>query len=811
MITRNGLLAVGIAAGFAGLAHAGVPTQISEIRVDQGGADNDEYFELSGTPGTSLDGLTYLVIGDGATGSGTIEAVVTLTGSSIPASGFFVAAEDTFSIGAADLVTILNFENSDNVTHLLVDGFSGAISDDLDTDDDGVLDVLPWTSVVDAVGLLETPGSGEFLYAEALGGVNIGPDGTFAVAQAYRCSPDGDWTVGEFDLGVTDTPGATNLECPPPPVDADGDGINDDVDNCELFNPTQSDCNGNLIGDACEIADGSQFDFNEDGIPDECEGIVFNELIYFLPADGDTNGDGIADFNDDEFIEIANTTGGPLDLSGWSLFAGGALRHTFPEGSIVENECAVVVFGGGIPNGLFGGSLVQVSSEGGLDFGNAGDTVILVDPSSQPRAAYTYAAADAPNQSLTRDPDLFGDEPLVPHGDAVGSIGPWSPGTQVNGESFPGCSDAVDTDLDGIPDENDNCPSLPNPLQEDCDGDGIGDVCEIADGTQADCNFNNVPDDCEIEDRIGIDCDGNGQLDDCQIAANPKLDANNNGVIDSCEVVAPLGLVVNEVRPSESGPDDDEYFELAGDAGSSLNGLFYIIIGDGNGGVGGSGVIEEVVPLNGLSIPADGFFLCVEETYTLTSIFDADLILADGRLNMENGDNVTHVLVRNLRSGIGTDVDLNDDGVVDNPAWLEVIDVVGIIEEANPPQNTEFSYGEALGGTDVGPDGDFFPGHVWRCANDPGSWGIGSFDTADPLATDTPGVANADCDAEPVVCPGDVNGDEVVDFQDLLSLLAAFGPCDPGAPCPADFDASGSVDFQDLLTLLAAYGPCPTP
>ena len=35
----------------------------------------------------------------------------------------------------------------------------------------------------------------------------------------------------------------------------------------------------------------------------------------------------------------------------------------------------------------------------------------------------------------------------------------------------------TDTDLDGIPDDQDNCPNTANPDQVDSDGDGVGDAC----------------------------------------------------------------------------------------------------------------------------------------------------------------------------------------------------------------------------------------------------------------------------------------------------------------------------------------------
>ncbi len=201
----------------AAAAHGQV---INEIRIDRAGADNDEYFELFGTPGTSLGTFTYLVVGDGATGSGTIEAVIPLTGQSLDAGGFFVAAEATFTLGAADLVTSINFENGDNVTHFLVDGFTGAINQDLDTNDDGVLDLTPWSAEISRVALIEeeNPPSGtEFHY----GPPTVGPDGTFVPAHVKRC-PDGsaDFAIGAFDAATgSDTPGTANDCSGPVPLE----------------------------------------------------------------------------------------------------------------------------------------------------------------------------------------------------------------------------------------------------------------------------------------------------------------------------------------------------------------------------------------------------------------------------------------------------------------------------------------------------------------------------------------------------------------------------------------------------------------
>lgn len=193
---------------------------INEVRVDQTGTDNDEYFELAGSPGTSLSDLTYLVIGDGAGGSGVIEAVIPLAGI-VPARGYFLVVEATFSLtSTADLTTSLNFENTDNVTHLLVSDFSGSNGQDLDTNDDGVLDITPWTAVHDLIALIREenpPTTTEYHY----GPPTVGPGGSSWPGHAFHCPEQ--WEMGNFDAGVNDTPGAANI-CPIADLSADKSG-----------------------------------------------------------------------------------------------------------------------------------------------------------------------------------------------------------------------------------------------------------------------------------------------------------------------------------------------------------------------------------------------------------------------------------------------------------------------------------------------------------------------------------------------------------------------------------------------------------
>jgi probable HAF family extracellular repeat protein len=54
---------------------------------------------------------------------------------------------------------------------------------------------------------------------------------------------------------------------------------------------------------------------------------------------------------------------------------------------------------------------------------------------------------------------------------------------------------------------------------------------------------------------------------------------------------------------------------------------------------------------------------------------------------------------------------------------------------------------------------------------------------------------------------GDLDGDGVVGFPDLLIVLGAWGPCPPPPDhCPADIDRDGEVGFADLLIVLGKWG-----
>ena len=98
------------------------------------------------------------------------------------------------------------------------------------------------------------------------------------------------------------------------------------------------------------------------------------------------------------------------------------------------------------------------------------------------------------------------------------------------------CEGDKDTDQDGFPDDNDNCPSVPNSDQLDSDHDDIGDACD------------------DDSDNDGI-VDGD---DNCPIVSNPdQEDSDKDGVGDACSddcdgdsIVDSLGKLLGDSKLS---------------------------------------------------------------------------------------------------------------------------------------------------------------------------------------------------------------------------------------------------------------------
>ena len=101
----------------------------------------------------------------------------------------------------------------------------------------------------------------------------------------------------------------------PPPIDTDGDGRPDSIDNCPaIANPLQADCNTNGIGDACELAAGAP-DFNLDTIPDTCQCLADlfvdrqvngADLGVLLSQWGPANANTVSDMNRDGKVDGAD-------------------------------------------------------------------------------------------------------------------------------------------------------------------------------------------------------------------------------------------------------------------------------------------------------------------------------------------------------------------------------------------------------------------------------------------------------------------------------------------------------------------------
>ncbi|WP_413165990.1 endonuclease/exonuclease/phosphatase family protein [Capilliphycus salinus ALCB114379] len=177
---------------------------INEVYASHTGTDNTEFIEFFGTPGTSLDGLSLIVVEGDSGISGTIDAKIDFNSTNIIGeNGFFLVGNPTGL--AANYGVDPNLDISDNflenssLTVALVE--TSSISGTSVTGNEMVLDSVALTD----------GGAGDTFFFDA---PVIGPDGSFFPAGARRVT-DGvdtdtveDWVISDFFLGSANTPTA---------------------------------------------------------------------------------------------------------------------------------------------------------------------------------------------------------------------------------------------------------------------------------------------------------------------------------------------------------------------------------------------------------------------------------------------------------------------------------------------------------------------------------------------------------------------------------------------------------------------------
>ncbi|MGF1503479.1 MAG: DUF4214 domain-containing protein [Paracoccaceae bacterium] len=290
---------------------------LNELRISNPSPldDTSNFVELFGTPGESLDGQTLLVVSSEFE-PGQIDFAFDLTGGSFDEDGFFLLANpgSGYDFDPGDITASFDFFGSP-VTFFLVEGFTGAAGDDLDTDNDGTPDVTPWTAVLDSVALIDGDDTPDLPYSE----LQIGPDGDFTPAGA-KATEDGAGLSEQlaFSDNSGDTPGFTNVIDVSGPFreiwEIQGAGHVSpfvDLDLAELPEDT-----GSVVGEAVTTA----------GVVTALESFGF-----FMQ---DPEGDGDIATSDAIFV----VTGGAPDVAvGDRVSVGGQVAEFFPGGTDTRN------------------------------------------------------------------------------------------------------------------------------------------------------------------------------------------------------------------------------------------------------------------------------------------------------------------------------------------------------------------------------------------------------------------------------------------------------------------------------------------
>ncbi|MFH1698998.1 MAG: PKD domain-containing protein, partial [Candidatus Zixiibacteriota bacterium] len=372
-------------------------------------------------------------------------------------------------------------------------------------------------------------------------------------------------------------------ECP---FDADGDGFGDPGhpqnicpdDNCPLvYNPDQTDSDGDGAGDACDIG---QVDVALSGdlgpYPNDTIYLTANHHFKLLLENDVLLGGmelGFQIYSPDGATWTWNDVGGygPTGLgtgkacvtvvggsrmdppaSVWD--AGDLLvwEQDMDEISPDTVKIGGVAMNGGLPAGL-SEHMLSIHFSALVTGDNDIGTICIDSSFIPPSGDWIFVNSTG----TTTPPRIFGpycwpvkELDLCPYdsdGDGFGD-----PGYAENYCPDDNCptianNDQSDLDGDGVGDVCDNCPDDPNPQQENSDGDDFGDACDkcpdVASDENNDTDNDGIGDDCD--NCTDTDGDGKGNAgfpantcdpDNCDAVANPdQEDSDGDGIGDECD------------------------------------------------------------------------------------------------------------------------------------------------------------------------------------------------------------------------------------------------------------------------------------
>jgi predicted extracellular nuclease len=162
---------------------------INEFVFNHTSSDTHEYLEIYAEPAVDYSSLTLLEIEGDSSGAGKIDGVFPL--GSTNTSGYWFAG------------FFGNVIENGSVSVLLVENFSGSVGDDLDTDNDGILDSLPWDRVVDDIAVYDGGGSDRVYASVALeayyDGQPYAPGGASRIPNGFDSDSTSDWMRNDFD------------------------------------------------------------------------------------------------------------------------------------------------------------------------------------------------------------------------------------------------------------------------------------------------------------------------------------------------------------------------------------------------------------------------------------------------------------------------------------------------------------------------------------------------------------------------------------------------------------------------------------